>query len=165
MEKLFQSPWNVDIETCLHINPTGPAILSARHTHTHTPTQAHTYTHIQSWQAQQDRAFFLFIIYSPTQHTVAGTSYRANIYSQHSSISPTKLFSSSALPFLYTMCRPYWFHKPILVAIMLWSGQIVLMADIGVTEYLHAWTVLCMNGQDGVMYFTMCPLKVLICQL
>lgn len=119
------------------------AILSALHTHT--PT--HTHKAVQSWQAQQDRAFFLFIIYSPTQHTVASTSYRANIYSQHSSISPTKLFSSSARPFHYAMRRPSWFHKPILVASILWSGQIVLRGDISATEYMHAWTVLCMNGQ------------------
>lgn len=69
--------------------------VSSAYTH----AQTHTHKAVQSWQAQQDRALFLFIIYSPTQHTVAGTSYRANIYSQHSSISPTKLFSSSARPF------------------------------------------------------------------
>lgn len=68
------------------------------------------YTHkrphkaVQTWQAQQDTAYFLLIIYSPAQHTLAGTSYRANIYSQHSSISLTKLFSSSVLGLFATRC-------------------------------------------------------------
>lgn len=141
----------------IHLGQLSCQLCINTHTHTHKPAP--------SWQAQQDRAFFLFIIYSPAQHTVAGTSYRANIYSQHSSISPTKLFSNSAWPFHHAVCRPYWFHKPILVASILCPGQIVLREDIGVTEYMHAWTVLCINGQDGVMYFTVCPLKVVICRL
>lgn len=123
-------------------------------------THTHTHKSAPSWQAQQDRAFFLFIIYSPTQHTVAGTSYRANIYSQHSSISPTKLFSTSSWPFHHAECRPYWFRKPVLVASILWSGPIVLRGDIGVTQYMHAWTVLWFNRQDGVINFTACLLEV-----
>lgn len=123
----------------------------------------HTHKAVQSWQAQQDRAFFLFIIYSPTQHTLASTSYRANIYSQHSSISLTKLFLSS-MPVHCAMFRTYWFQNPVLGAGILWSGQILLRVGTGVIKYMHAWTLLCMNEQDGVMNFTLLPLNNLICK-
>lgn len=74
---------------------------------------------------------------------------------------PQSFLSSSLWAFLYAECRPCWFHKPVLVAGILWSGQIVLREDIGVTEYMPAWTVLCINGRDGVMCFSLCPLKLL----
>lgn len=67
-------------------------------------THKHAHKAVQTWQAQQDTAYFLLIIYSLAQHTLAGTSYRANIYSQHSSISLTKLFSSSVLCLFTTPC-------------------------------------------------------------
>lgn len=137
----------------------GQSSLCCQHTHTH----AHTHKAVQSWQAQQDRPFFLFIIYSPTQHTLASTSYRENIYSQHSSISLTKLFSTSKHS-LFTMQRsghigsisPFGCRR---VAV---RDQILLRGDIDVTGYGHAWRILCMNEEDGGLYFTVWPLKVLI---
>lgn len=52
------------------------------------------HTKEESKADELSRASLLFIIYSPAQHTVVNTSYRVNIYSQHSLILPAKLFSS-----------------------------------------------------------------------
>lgn len=115
-------------------------------------THKHAHKAVQTWQAQQDTAYFLLIIYSLAQHTLAGTSYRANIYSQHSSISLTKLFSSSVLCLFTTPCSGHIGSISQFWCCFLWTAQILLRGEICVTEDMSAWAVLFMSGQNRAMF-------------